>query len=193
MNLCHRGSGGDGLMKGEKLMAIHKPNADSTPAEKALYTALVARRMTKWLVSHPSKNGVKWQLVEFNGRAGQESGGIVDLIAIRKNHKPLEKDWNRGDLFEIVLLQVKGGKARYPTGPDVARLLAVKDYHRAERVLLAEWKPAEKLCLYELTDPNHVEPSEIREKKVAASDVFGKVPKLTIKQIHAAALAKMKK
>ena len=70
--------------------------------------------MTKWLVTHSSKGGVKWKLVDFNGAKGQESKGIVDMIAIRKNHKAPEADFLRGDLFEIVLIQVKGGSAKAP-------------------------------------------------------------------------------
>jgi hypothetical protein len=55
-------------------------------ARKALRTAKWARIMTKWMITHSSKGGVKWQVVSFNGPQGQESYGIVDMIAIRKNH-----------------------------------------------------------------------------------------------------------
>lgn len=148
-------------------------------AQKALRSAKWARTMTKWLITHSSKDGVKWQLVEFGGKKGHESYGIVDLIAIRKNHKPTGMNKKRGDLFEIILIQVKGGSARYPSSSDVARLLVVKKHHNASRVVLAEWKLATKLCLYDLTNPKRVKPIEIRAAEVQASEVFGKVPKIT--------------
>jgi hypothetical protein len=53
----------------------------------------------------------RWQLVTFCGTAGGESVGVVDLMAIRKDHgKPLPGT-KRGDNFQIVLIQVKGGSA----------------------------------------------------------------------------------
>ena len=78
--------------------------------------------MTKWLISHSSKGGVKWQVISFNGKRGQESAGIVDMIAIRKSHRPSDLSDHRGDLFEIILIQVKGGSARFPSQEDVERL-----------------------------------------------------------------------
>jgi hypothetical protein len=153
-------------------------------AQKALKTARWARIMTKWLIRHSSKGGVKWQLVDFNGKKGQESKGIVDLIAIRKDHKKPEKGGHRGDLFEIVLIQVKGGSANFPSADDLDRLRAVKQHHRAGKVVLAEWKQATKLCLYVL--PNLKDP-------VDATKIFGKLPKITKDQAEAAAKLAAKK
>lgn len=59
--------------------------------------------MIKWLVTHSTSGGVKWQVVSFNGTRGQESAGIVDMIAIRKNHRISNVAKKRGDMFEIVL------------------------------------------------------------------------------------------
>jgi hypothetical protein len=123
--------------------------------------------MTKWLVSHSSKGGVKWQVVSFNGKSGQESKGIVDMIAIRKNHNASVVSKHRGDRFEIVLLQVKGGSAKFPSQEDVERLISVKEHHRADKVVLTEWKQGEKLCCYILPDMTNAVP---------ASHIFGKVP-----------------
>jgi hypothetical protein len=134
---------------------------------KALRAAKWARIMTKWLVSHASKGGAKWQVVSFNGKSGQESKGIVDMIAIRKNHSASVVSKHRGDLFEIVLLQVKGGSAKFPSKEDVKRLIRVKEHHRADKVVLTEWKQGEKLCCYVLPDTT---------QPVPASDIFGKVP-----------------
>jgi hypothetical protein len=136
-------------------------------AIKALHTARWARIMTKWLVTHSSKDGVKWQVVSFNGKRGQESYGIVDMIAVRKNHKLSETNQHRGDLFEIVLIQVKGGSAEFPTQEDIDRLMAVKAHHRADRVVVTEWKKGEVLCCYELPD---------LENPITPSHIFGKVP-----------------
>jgi hypothetical protein len=52
------------------------------------------------------------------------------------NHSPHTK---RGDAFQIILIQVKGGKAPMPTAEDGHRLRAVARQHRAKRVLLAAW------------------------------------------------------
>ena len=139
----------------------------SDAAAKALRTAKWARIMTKWLVTHSSKGGVKWQVVKFNGKAGQEAKGIVDMIAIRKKHAALATTKYRGDLFEIVLIQVKGGTARFPSKEDIDRLISVKDHHRADKVVLAEWKQGEKLCCYLLPDTKN---------PISASQIFGKVP-----------------
>jgi hypothetical protein len=60
----------------------------------------------------------RWQLVTFFGAAGGESVGVVDLIAIRKDHgKPLPGT-KRGDNLQIILIQVKGGSAPMPTAED---------------------------------------------------------------------------
>lgn len=60
--------------------------------------------------------------MEFPGPGGGESTGIVDFMAIRKDHSQPETDpLKRGDLFEIILIQVKGGSARMPTRQDVLR------------------------------------------------------------------------
>jgi hypothetical protein len=141
-----------------------------TPGQKALKTAKWARTMTKWLITHSSKHGVKWQLVEFNGKNGQESKGIVDFIAIRKDHREPKPGGHRGDLFEIVLIQVKGGSAAFPRGKEVKRLMDVMKHHRADKVILAEWKKSKKLCLYEL--PNMQDPVDARK-------IFGRLPKIT--------------
>lgn len=123
--------------------------------------------MTKWMISHSSKGGVKWQVVSFNGKAGQESKGIVDMIAIRKNHSQSVTAPHRGDLFEIILIQVKGGGADFPSSVEIDRLVNVKDHHRADKVVLTEWKRGEKLCCYLLPDTS---------KPVTASEIFGKIP-----------------
>jgi len=46
----------------------------------------------------------------------------------------------RGDLFDIVLIQIKGGSARGPTAIDCRRLLEVKRVYRAKSVVQFQWR-----------------------------------------------------
>ncbi len=78
-----------------------------SPGKKAHHTAKWARTMTKWLVTYSQRTGAKWNLVDFGGKGKAESRGIVDLIAIRKEHRRDGIGLKRGDLFEIVLIQTK--------------------------------------------------------------------------------------
>ena len=80
-------------------------------ATKATKTAKWATTMTKWLLSR-SNCRPKWQVVAFTGPNGCESAGIVNLLAIRKDHKTFKSKLKRGDLFEIIIIQVKGGSAQ---------------------------------------------------------------------------------
>lgn len=69
--------------------------------------------MARWAIRYatngkgPHSNRVpQWQLVSFPGPNGAESRGIVDVLAIRKNHRATSKVFARGDLFEMVIIQV---------------------------------------------------------------------------------------
>jgi hypothetical protein len=69
---------------------------------------------------------------EDTGRAGAESKGIVDLLALRRDHRTERGPFRRCDLFELVLIQIKGGSAAWPTPVDIGRLQAVqRRYHEA--------------------------------------------------------------
>jgi hypothetical protein len=136
-----------------------------SPGKKAQQTAKWARTMTKWLVTYSRRTGARWNLVDFGGKTKAEARGIVDLIAIRKDHRHDGPALKRGDLFEIVLIQTKGGSARRPTAEDVARLSTVAKYHRAKAVVLAEWRRAEKLELYRLRGK--------RWRPVVSDEIFG--------------------
>lgn len=131
--------------------------------EQAVKTAKWARTMTKWLVTYSYRSGARWQLVEFGGKMGSEARGIVDIIAIRKNHRGAVAGLKRGDLFEVVLIQTKGGSARLPTMEDKQRLARVARYHRAKAVVLAEWKRGRKLSLRKLvgSEWKPVDPGEV--------------------------------
>jgi len=99
----------------------------------------------------------RWQLVTFFGPKGRESVGIVDLMAIRKNHADGTAGLKRGDVFEIVLIQVKGGGAPFPSEDEVERLRKVGKVYKAKAVLLAHWKKGKQVSFYQL-EPTHPDP-----------------------------------
>lgn len=134
-----------------------------SPGKKAHHTAKWARTITKWLVTYSRRKGAKWNVLDFGGKTKPEARGIVDMIAIRKDHRQDGLGLKRGDLFEIVLIQTKGGSAPRPTRDDIARLSGVAKHHRAKAVILAEWRRGEKLELFRLegTHWQFVSPDEI--------------------------------
>ena len=136
-----------------------------SPGKKAHHTAKWARTMTKWLVTYSRRTGAKWNLVDFGGKARAEACGIVDLIAIRKDHRHDGPGLKRGDLFEMVLIQTKGGSAPRPTPEDVARLSRVARHHSAKAVILAEWRRGETLEVFRLRGTRWV--------PVSPDEVFG--------------------
>lgn len=138
--------------------------------KKALHTAKWARTMTKWLITYSHRTGARWNLVEFGGSTGVEARGIVDLMAVRKDHRRDRPGLKRGDLLEIVLIQTKGGSARRPNPDDIARLRQVANYHKATAVILAEWKRGESFDLFRLHGS--------RWLTVSAEEVFGRSSKL---------------
>jgi hypothetical protein len=131
-----------------------------TATAKAIRTAKWATIMTKWRIGFQTngkrlgsltvKPTRRWQLISFPGPAGRESAGIVDLMAIRKNHAKSNSRFKRGDLFEIILIQIKGGSARRPKLDDVNRLRAVAKQYNARDVVLAEWVKESHLKFYKL-------------------------------------------
>lgn len=141
------------------------PQIELSPGKKAQHTAKWARTMTKWLVTYSRRNGARWTIVDFGGKTKSESRGIVDLMAIRKDHRRHTPALKRGDLFEMVLIQTKGGSAPLPTVEDRVRLARVARHHRASMVVLAAWQRAKRLDLFELR--------RSRWLPVSASEVFG--------------------
>jgi hypothetical protein len=133
--------------------------------------------MTRWAIRFSSggkRSGTRpakrWQFVAFPGPAGAESRGIVDLVAIRRDHRPQPGVFEPGDLFEIVFVQIKGGAAAWPTLRDLTRLRAVGRRYRA-RVVLAAWKKGSEPTFYRLKTV-----SSERSKawvEVEAAEVFG--------------------
>jgi hypothetical protein len=82
----------------------------------------------------------RWHLVTFLGKKGSESRGVVDMIAVRKDHGEPRAGLKKGDDLKIILIQVKGGRAPRPTADDVERLRVVAKIHGDCKILLAEWK-----------------------------------------------------
>ena len=124
----------------------------SAAVEKAENTGKAAVEITKWRINQlPSRT--KWQLVEFMGKGGKESAGIVDLLAIRKDHEKKVKKvgLKPGDLFEILLIQVKGGNASWPSKDDIRRLQILGRYYDASNIVLSEWKDS-RLTFYRLKE-----------------------------------------
>ena len=60
------------------------------------------------------------------------------MLSIRKDHRTHDPKIKRGDLFDVVLIQVKGGSVPFPTIEDIARLKEVSKYHRAKAIVLSE-------------------------------------------------------
>jgi hypothetical protein len=117
--------------------------------KKAAKTARWAITLTKVRISKTISR-TAWQLVTFNGPNGGESVGIVDLLAIRKRHKSTLPNLKRGDLLEIILIQVKGGSARFPTTDELHRLCNVARMHRAKMVLLVQWTRERQVRFFRL-------------------------------------------
>jgi hypothetical protein len=83
----------------------------------------------------------RWKFVSFRGANQSEGRGVVDLVAIRKNTaQPASPFLKRGDLFDIVLIQIKGGTARGPTASDCRRLREVQRLYRAKAVVQFQWR-----------------------------------------------------
>jgi hypothetical protein len=100
----------------------------------------------------------RWQLVTFYGKSGGQSVGVVDMLAIRKDHSLPIGGIRRGDALQIILIQVKGGTAAKPTAEDATRLRAGAKRHGACDVLLATWKKGTEARFFRLRRASAREP-----------------------------------
>jgi hypothetical protein len=107
--------------------------------KKAAKTARWAITMTKVRIRQVLSR-TRWQLVTFYGKAGGESVGVVDLLAVRKDHGKPIAGTKRGDTLQIILIQAKGGSAAMPTTEDGKRLRVVAKRLHGKHILLAVWK-----------------------------------------------------
>src|ERR1039458_8148384 len=117
--------------------------------KKASNTARCAVTMTKVRIRRMFAR-TRWQLVTFYGASGGESVGVVDLLAIRKDHRTHRLGIKRGDALQLIMIQVKGGQAAMPTDEDGRRLRAVAQRHHAREVLLASWKRGSQVRFFSL-------------------------------------------
>jgi hypothetical protein len=121
---------------------------------KGRRTAKLAVTMAKVRIRQAvaQKPWPRWHLIDFYGRQGRESRGVVDIIAIRKDHskRSVRLGIKRGDALQIILVQVKGGAAANPTPEDAKRLLTVAKRHGASAVLLGSWKSGKAVKFYSL-------------------------------------------
>lgn len=108
-----------------------------SPVEKARHTD----RWTEIILRAVSARVAKrWRFVSFRGKDRGEWRGVVDVLAIRKDtHAPARSCLKRGDLFDIILIQMKGGSAKTPGVEEKRRLREVANYYRAQAVVLFQW------------------------------------------------------
>jgi len=108
------------------------------PSEKAADTDRWTEILFRALSNRVAK---RWRFVSFRGVGGGEWRGIVDVLAIRKDTSHSDHHLLKsGDLFDIVLVQMKGGSAKAPSVGDIARLKAVARRYRAKAIVLFSWK-----------------------------------------------------
>jgi len=63
-----------------------------------------------------SRVAKRWRFISFRGAKKGEWRGVVDVVAIRKDtSQPSRENLKRGDLFDIILIQIKGGTAPQPS------------------------------------------------------------------------------
>jgi hypothetical protein len=166
--------------------------AVKTAADKALMTATWARTMTKVIISRNNKNSPFWHVINFLGAGKQESAGIIDLLAIRKDHGKAGA-LPPGDGFEIILVQVKGGKAKNPSASDVQRMEAVAKRYGAKAVVLSSWKKGaapefrilSKSAWGDPVDPDSIFKGRSIKPKIASKDQ----PKISTKVVKSVDLA----
>jgi hypothetical protein len=97
--------------------------------------------------------------VSFRGPKKREFCGIVDVVAIRKDTAKTDHQILRmGDLFEIILVQIKGGSADLPDAADIERLKAVARRYHAKEVVLFEWQRG-KRCKFSVLSGGTWSPS----------------------------------
>ena len=92
---------------------------------------------------------------------------MVDVLAIRKDtHEPARSCLKRGDLFDIILIQMKGGTAKTPGIEERRRLREVAKYYRAQAVVLFQWNRGKATDFFTLNRRLQWEPS-------TCLDIFG--------------------
>lgn len=124
------------------------------------WTEIIMRAITKKVAN-------RWKFVSFRSKKGREWRGIVDVLAIRKDTtKPNKRHLKNGDLFDIILIQMKGGTAKSPTLNDRRRLREVAKYYHSKNVVLFEWIKGKKTQFYILKN-------NLEWEETTSSELFG--------------------
>jgi hypothetical protein len=134
-------------------MPVNWKEAQRKAAVTARWAVMMVKVRIRWVTSR-----TRWQLVTFYGKSGAESVGVVDLLAVCKDHGEPVPGSKRGDALQIILIQVKGGSAAMPTSEDAARLRAVAKRHCACDVLLATWKKGRMPRFFRLRRASAINP-----------------------------------
>lgn len=109
----------------------------------------------------------RWKFISFRGPGQGEWRGVVDVLAIRKDtSEPPAGLLKRGDLFDIILIQIKGGSAPAPTEEDCRRLREVAKRYRAQTIVQFEWRKGRAANFYVLA-------RELRWELSSAEEIFG--------------------
>jgi hypothetical protein len=127
------------------------PNIQDAPAwKRAGNTDRWTEILFRALAARVAK---RWRFVSFRGTGGREWRGVVDVLAIRKDTSHSDHELLKsGDLFDIILIQMKGGSARRPSAIEIQRLIAVARRYRAKGIVLFAWKRAKGCRFYKLTN-----------------------------------------
>jgi hypothetical protein len=138
------------------------PSTSTTAAwKKAATTDRWTEILFRALTARVAK---RWRFVSFRGTAGGEWRGVVDVLAIRKDTSHSDHELLKsGDLFDFVLVQMKGGNARKPTPGEIRQLRAVGTRYRAKAIVLFSWKKGEGSWFYKLTRSSEWDRSSARE------------------------------
>lgn len=142
-------SGEEALVKKAQQEVVADLTRGQLAAVKTIKTAKTAITLAKaHLIRESRKHGGRWQWVDFPGPKGRESAGIADILAIRKRWEvsglPEDEVLKHLDVFDIMLIQVKGGRAAMPTALDIARMERVADLYQIDKVLLYQWNDKKK-------------------------------------------------
>jgi hypothetical protein len=109
----------------------------------------------------------RWRFVSFRGTDQGEWRGAVDVLAIRKDTtQPANPLLKRGDLFDIVLVQIKGGGARMPSLDERRRLRLIARRYRVRAIVLFQWHKGKSSRFYVLG-------RNLEWKPTTGAEVFG--------------------
>jgi hypothetical protein len=135
------------------------------PYEKARITGQSAERIFRALSSRVAE---RWRFISIRGPDQGEWEGIVDVLGVPKNtSQPRISTLKRGDLFDVVLIQMKGGSARTPTMlAERRRLRAVAKHYGARDVVLFQWRKGKSSKFFILG-------RELEWEETTGANVFG--------------------